>query len=356
MTCKKIHCSDDGPSDGGTNILAKDGVSVMRTVWTSRRALLGTVLLIPSIERALGRSKDYPTRSVTMVAPSAAGGLTSQFARLIGLKLEPRLGQPFVVENRPGTVIATVSVINAAPDGHTILINSSSGIAISATMHKNPPYDPLTDLAPVAAIAGAPQVLVVNATLPVRSLEDLAKLAKAEPTGLTFASTGAGTSQHLYGELLKSVLGINMTHVPYKGAVPALTDVAAGHIALMFSDILNALPMVQAGKLRMIGVATRQRVEAVPEIPSLGEMGASQFDAPPSFIFFVPAKTPTAIVDLLNAEIRSITSNADIRGQFVRFGLVPIDTPGPDELRVFMRSEVARWSGLVQKAGLAGSV
>ena len=205
---------------------------------------------------------------MTIVAPAAPGGLYSLFARLIGSKLEQRLGKPFIVENRPGasSIVGAMSVIRAPHDGYTLMVGNTSGFATNVSLHKNLPYDPVKDFAPIALIARIPEVLVVNAALPVHSLADLAKLAKATPGGLTYGSAGAGTAQHLSGVLLASVLGVELTHVPYKGMQPAINDVAGGHIPFMFSPIPFAQPLAQAGKLRMLGVTTAQRIEAIPEV------------------------------------------------------------------------------------------
>src|SRR6185369_5835192 len=222
-------------------------------------------LLALSSPTAFAQAQDYPNRAVTIVAPAAPGGLYSLFARLIGSKLEQRLGKPFIVENRPGasSIVGATSVIRGPHDGYTLMVGNTSGLATNPTLHKTLPYDPVKDFAPIALIARIPEVLVVNAALPVASLPDLARLARATPGGLTYGSAGPGTAQHLSGVLLASVLGIEATHVPYKGMSPAINDVAGGHIPFMFSPIPFAQPLAQAGKLRMLGVTTAQRIEAI---------------------------------------------------------------------------------------------
>jgi len=199
----------------------------------ARALSLAVSLLALSGPAAL--AQDYPNRAVTIVAPAAPGGLYSLFARLIGSKLEQRLGKPFIVENRPGasSSVGAMSVIRAPRDGYTLMVGNTSGFATNVSLNKNLPYDPVKDFAPIALIARIPEVLVVNAALPVHSLADLAKLAKATPSGLTYGSAGAGTAQHLSGVLLASVLGVELTHVPYKGMQPAISDVAGGHIPLI---------------------------------------------------------------------------------------------------------------------------
>lgn len=318
-----------------------------------RIVALLAALILPSGAAA----QDYPGRAVTIVAPSAPGGLYSLFARIIGNKLEQRFGKPFVVENRPGAsaIVGSMSVIRAPHDGHTLMIANNTGMAVNVTLRKELPYDPASDFAPVALIVRIPEVLVVNAVLPVRSVADLAKLGKATAGGLTYGSAGAGTSQHFSGVLLASALGIPMTHVPYKGMQPAINDVAGGHLPLMFSPIPFALPLAQAGKLRMLGVTITERLEAIPDVPPLTEIGVKDFDAVSWFMLVAPARTPPEIVDLLNREVRTITDDPEVRKEFVRLGLVPVASPPPAELKAFVRAEIVRWGEIVKKAGLQGT-
>ncbi|MEW6454807.1 MAG: tripartite tricarboxylate transporter substrate binding protein [Pseudomonadota bacterium] len=302
-------------------------------------------------------AQDYPNRAVTIVAPAAPGGLYSLFARIIGNKLEQRFGKPFIVENRPGAsaIVGSMSVIRAPHDGYTLMVANNTGMAVNVTLRKELPYDPVNDFVPVALIVRIPEVLVVNAALPVHSVADIAKLGKATPGGLTYGSAGAGTAQHFSGVLLASALGIPMTHVPYKGMQPAINDVAGGHLPLMFSPIPFALPLAQAGKLRMLGVTTTERLEAIPDVPPLTEIGVKDFDAVSWFMLVAGARTPPEIVDLLHREVRTITGDPEVRAAFVRFGLVPVASPPPGELKAFVRSEIVRWGEIVKKAGLQGT-
>jgi tripartite-type tricarboxylate transporter receptor subunit TctC len=200
-----------------------------RAIW----GLIGLVVLAAST----GRAQDYPNRTVTIVAPSAPGGMYSILARLIGSRLERLYGQSFVIENRPGasSITGSVFVAHAAPDGYTLMTAASTTMATNVSLHKHLPYDPLTDFIPIVQIARSPEVLLINSALPVRSIEDLVKLARSTKGGLSFASAGPGTGQHLNGELFKMMLGIPLQHVPYKGMQPALNDLAGGHIAMMTS-------------------------------------------------------------------------------------------------------------------------
>jgi tripartite-type tricarboxylate transporter receptor subunit TctC len=312
------------------------------------------LLMVLATGHARAQSSDYPTRTVTIIAPSAPGGLYSLFARILGSKLEQRFGRTFVVENRPGaaSVIGAQLVARAAPDGYTLMTASGATLAVNVTLHKQLPYDPVADFVPIALIARVPEVLVVNPGLPVHSLADLALLARTQ--ALTFASAGPGTAQHLEGEMLRRALNLEMTHVPYKGALPALNDVIGGHVTMMFSPVANALSMIQAGKVRAIGIAASTRVEALPGVPPLAEIGAPGFEAGGWFMLVAPAATPRAIVARLADASRAILAEPELRAQFVRQGLIPVDTPPPDELKVFVREQIAYWDRTLHRIGLAG--
>jgi tripartite-type tricarboxylate transporter receptor subunit TctC len=283
---------------------------------------LALTLSLAALDRPAAAQPDYPSRIVTIVAPSAPGGLYSLFARILGHALEQRLGQTFVVENRPGaaSVVGAVAVAHAAPDGYTLMTASGTTLAVNVTLHKKLPYDPVVDFVPIALIARVPEVLVVNPALPIHSFADLKALAHTQP--LTFASAGPGTAQHIEGEMLRQALGLDMTHVPYKGALPALNDVVGGHVTMMFSPVANALSMIQAGKVRAIGLATRERVEALPDLAPLADIG--------------------------------ILADPKLREQFIQQGLVPVATPSVDELKVFVREQIAYWDRTLHKIGLAG--
>ena len=320
------------------------------------RPLLSLALLLAAAADLVApvAAADYPTRLVTIVAPSAPGGLYSLFARILAGKLEQRLGRTFVVENRPGaaSVVGALAVARAAPDGYTLMVASGATMAVNVTLHKALPYDPAADFVPIALIARVPEVLVVDPALPIRSLADLTAYANDHP--VTFASAGAGTAQHLEGEMLKRALGVEMTHVPYKGALPALNDVMGGHVTMMFSPVANALSMIAAGKVRAIGLATRDRVAALPDVPPLAALGAAGFDAAGWFMLVAPAATPRAIVDRLHREMRAILADPALRQQFVDEGLIPVDTPPPDALTTYVRDQIAVWRDTLTRIGLAG--
>ncbi len=317
--------------------------------------LLSALLLSAFLATPLASAPDtYPSRLVTIVAPSAPGGLYSLFARILAAKLEPRLGQTFVVENRPGaaSVVGAQAVARATPNGYTLMVASGATMAVNVTLHKALPYDPVADFVPIALIARVPEVLVVDPTLPIRSLADLAAYAKTH--AVTFGSAGPGTAQHLEGEMLKRALDVEMTHVPYKGALPALNDVMGGHVTMMFSPVANALSVIAAGKVRAIGLAARDRVEALPDVPPLAAIGAEGFDAAGWFMLVAPAATPKPIVDRLHAELRDIVADPTLHQQFVHQGLIPVTTPSPDELKTYVRDQIAYWRDTLNRIGLAG--
>ena len=322
-----------------------------------RLAMAAAVLPVLAGSPVLAQSSAYPTRTVTIVAPAAPGGLYSLFARLIGTKLEQRFGQPFIVENRPGasSIVGSMSVIRAPHDGYTLMVANSTGLAVNPTMRKRLPYDPVKDFAPIALLGRIPEVLVVNAALPIRSIADIATYAKSKPEGLSYASAGAGTGPHLSGFQLASVLGIAMTHVPYKGMSPAINDVAGGHIPLMFSPIPFAVPLAQAGKLRMLGITTADRVEIIPDVPPLVEIGVKDFSATTWWMLVAAADTRKDIVDTLHREVRAIITDQSVRQELLRLGILPVQSPPPDELKRFMQAEIVRVGEIVKKAGLAGS-
>jgi tripartite-type tricarboxylate transporter receptor subunit TctC len=306
----------------------------------------------------LAWAQDYPTHSVTIVVPFTPGGSTDMLARMLGQKLEQRLGKTFVVENRPGagTLIAASAVAKAEPNGHQLMMAPSSTMAVNPTLYRKLPYDPTTDFIPLAGLAQVPFILMVNPSLPVHSLEEFIKYAKERPGQLSFASVGPGVPHHLYAEVLMSMTGIAMTHVPYKGSAPALNDVVAGHIPLMFSDIPPALGMLRAGKVRPLGVTTRSRVPALPDVPSLAEAGLPEFNLAGWHMLVAPGKTPRNVVERLHTELIRILALPDVTAEIPRLGMLAFDNPSVDGLQGFVKSEIVRWGQVVQRAGIAGKL
>jgi len=302
-------------------------------------------------------AEQYPSRPVTFIVPFAPGGVTGLFARLAGQKLEQRLGKPFVVEHRPGGggVTAATAVAHGTPDGYTIMMASSTVLAINVSVRKNLAYDPMKDLAPIALLARVPFVLLVNPDLPIKSVDDLVKYAKANPGKVSYGTPGPGTFHHLNAEMFRSMFGLQLVHVPYKGSAPALTDLVAGHIQMMFCDVPPAKSLIESGKVRALGVTTAQRVAAVPNIPPLAEVGIPNYDASSWHTITTTAGVPKPIIDKLAGEIRAIMSEADVQKLLSDDGAIPQVSPSPDELKKFVQSEIVRWADVVKKAGIAGS-
>jgi tripartite-type tricarboxylate transporter receptor subunit TctC len=322
---------------------------------------LGLVLALALIGArpgpAAAQPSDYPSRPVSFIVPFAPGGVTSLFARVLGQRLEQRLGKPFIVENRPGGggVTAAAAVAHAAPDGYTIMMASSTVLAINVTMRKSLPYDPRKDLAPIALLARVPFVLVVNPSLPIQSVADLVKFAREKPGQIAFGTPGPGTFHHLNAEMFKAIFGLDLVHVPYKGSAPALSDLIGGHIQFMFCDVPPAMSLIQSGQIRALGVTTKERVPAVKDIPPLAEVGVPGYDTASWHTVTTTGGVPKSIVDKLSGHIREIMSDASVTEALVKDGAIPQVSPSPDEMRRFVESEIVRWGKVVEQAGLKGS-
>ena len=271
-------------------------------------------------------AEDYPSHTVTIVNPFAPGGGTDLLARMVAGKLEQRLGKTFVVENKTGagSIIAAVAVQKSAPDGYTLLMAPTPTMATNVALYKSLPYEPQTDFIPIALLGQTPFVLLVNPALPVKSVGELIAYSKANPGKLSFASVGPGVPHHLYMEMLKSMTGIAASHVPYRGSLPALNDVIAGHVQMMFCDLGPATGALQAGTVRPLGMSSTFRVPGFENIPPLAENGVPGFDAVGWQMLVAPAKTPRPIVDQLNREMTAILAEPDTKAQILRFGFIPV--------------------------------
>ena len=324
----------------------------------TRRTFLAALppLLAPIGARATDE-ENYPARPVTVVVPYAAGGGLDVVTRLLAQKLAERTGKNFIVENRLGAggVIAASSVAKAAPDGYTLFSGSSTQLAIQVTLHKALPYNPATDFVPIALVASVPFVLIVHPSLPVHSAGDLIKLAKAKPGQLQFGSSGIGGPPHLYMELLQTMTGTKMVHIPYKGTAQAIVDVVAGRVPILMSDVAPAAPLIKAGKVRALGVSSTTRVAVLPDVPPIAQNGVPGFDAVAWLMLVAPAATPPAIVDKLHADLQAIVAAPDTQQKLVTLGVIPIGTPPVPTLRAFVKTEIGRWAKVVEHAGLAGS-
>src|SRR3984893_6022702 len=318
-----------------------------------RRMRLLWALLLVLAASATALAQDYPTRNVIFVVPTGAGAATDLLARILAPQLGDRLGRPFVVEDRPGagTLTASNTVARATPDGYTILMGTSTPLAINATLYKHLPYDPVKDFIPLALIATIPFVLVVNNDLPVRSVGELVAYAKAHPGELSYGSTGPGTPFHLNAELFSAMTGIQMVHVPYKAVVDAQVDLMCGRIQVMFTDFTSSVPLIKDGKMRALGVTTKARAAAMPDLAPIAALGVPGFDAAAWQMVVAPGATPRPIVDKLHAELEAIMALPGTRNAITRIGLVPADNSSIEELQAFVRSEIVRWGEIVKRSG-----
>jgi tripartite-type tricarboxylate transporter receptor subunit TctC len=288
------------------------------------RGLAVIAALITFVQHRPAAADDYPSRPVTLIAPWPAGGAVDTLCRIFAARLTDRLGKTVVVDNRPGagSVLGVAATARAAPDGYTLVMAGSAALATTVTIYRKLPYDPSKDFAPLALITRIPFVLVVNPSLPVNSVTDLIKLAKNEPGRLSYASGGPGSPHHLFTELFKSMTGTEMLHVPYKGSAPALNDVVAGQVPLMFGDVVASLPLVSAGKVRALGVSSTTRIPSVPDIPTIAESGVSGYEGVGWVMIVAPAHTPGAVVERLYAELKSIAALPEVQEQMIALGTI----------------------------------
>jgi tripartite-type tricarboxylate transporter receptor subunit TctC len=291
------------------------------------------------------RAEDYPSRPITLMVPLAAGGGMDFIARTIGAKLSERLGKPVLIENRP----------KAPPDGYTLLLVPSPTITTNLVVYKQLPYDPLKDFVPIALTSDVGFALVVNPTLPINTFADLIKYAKEKPGELIAGTSGAATMVHLAGELLMSRTGIKIRHVHYRGSPPAMNDVVAGHIHMMFADPVTGANLARDGKVRALGVSSKTRLSVFPELAPIAELGLPGYQATNWHMVLAPAQTPPAVVEKLSAEIRAVSALPEIKEKIAKIGLIPLQSPPPAELKTFLESEITTWGKFVQQIGLAGS-
>lgn len=295
---------------------------------------------------------DFPTKPIRFVIPAAAGGPTEITGRLIGQKMQDILGQPVVIDARPGAGgnVGADLVAKAAPDGYTILMATIGTHAINQTLYKKLPFDPVKDFTPVSQVVQYPLILVVNPKVPAQNVKDLIDYAKKNPGKLNRASGGSGTSMHLSGELFRAQAGVDMPHIPYKGSLPALTDLIGGQVDLMFDSLMTALPHVKSGKLRALGVTGTQRSSAAPDIPTIAEAGVPGYSAVGWIGVVAPAGTPQPIVAKLHDAIVKALNTPDIREKLVAQAAEPVGS-SPQEFAAFMRTETEKWARAVRASG-----
>ncbi len=319
---------------------------------SAARALLSAAVILGGVLAA--QAQTYPSRLVKLVVPTSAGGPTDGMARRLAEKLAPVLGQTVIVENLAGGAGGTLgarAVASAPPDGHTLLFSIPGPLVTAPVVYKNIGYDPLKSFAPVATILSSPQLLVVNPSLPVKSLPELVAYAKANPGRISFASGGFGTQPHLLGEMLKLLAGLDMVHVPYKGAAPALTDLMTGHVQMYFETVASMYPHVEAGKLRALAVADDTRNSHLPETPTTAEAGYPKLKATLWMGVLAPAGTPAAIVNRLNAAINDALRTPDFETAFARVS-AKAKIGSPQDFADFLGAETRKWAEVVNAAGI----
>jgi tripartite-type tricarboxylate transporter receptor subunit TctC len=294
----------------------------------------------------------YPSKPIRIVVPYPPGGFNDILGRTLAAKFQEAWGQPAIVDNKPGanTVIGTDAVAKAAPDGHTLLVVAFP-FAVTPSLIKNLPYDTLRDFAPVALCAQSPNILVANPELPVKSVADLIALAKAKPDGLSYASTGNGSSNHISMELFKSLAGVKLVHVPYKGSAPAVVDLLSGQVQVMFDNAPNVMPQVRAGKLRALAQSGATRSPVAPDLPTVAEAGVPGYEVTVWFGLVAPAGTPREIVSKLNAEVLKILALPDVRERFLALGVEPAGST-PEEFARYIRVQMDKWAKVVRDAGV----
>jgi len=300
-----------------------------------------------------GAATAYPGKPIRFVVPFPPGGPLDIMARAIGQKLTESWSQPVVVDNRPGAggSLGAELVAKAPGDGYTLLMGAVSTHAINPHLYARIGYDPFKDFVPVALVAEVPNVLVVNPTVPATSVQELVALAKAKPGYLNFGSGSTGSTGHLAGELFKSLAGVDMVHIPYKGGAPAMQDLLGGQVQLMFDNLANSLPQVKAGKLRALAVTTSSRSPAMPDLPTVNEAGVKGFDLSTWFGVFVPAGTPPEIVTKLNAGIVAALDSKELRERLAAMGTMPPGNNTPAAFAAFMRAENAKYAKVVKESG-----
>lgn len=308
-----------------------------------------------SLSAGATAADNWPTKPIRLVIPFTAGGNTDVVARLIAPHIEKAVGQTIVVENRPGAAgnIGAENVARAEPDGYTFLMGTVGTQAINYSIYKDIRFKP-EDFAPVTLIASVPNVLVVNPSLPVNSVQELIEYGKKNPDTLTFASSGAGTSIHLSGEMFKNRTGTDMVHVPYKGSSPAVTDLVGGQVHLMFDNLPTSLPFIKNGKLRALAVTSAERSTNLPDVPTMIEAGVPDFEAGSWFGILAPAGTPEAIVNKVDQAIQAAMASPEMQKRLIDLGAVPA-VKGPKEFDAYIGTEIDKWKAVVQAAGASNN-
>ena len=317
-----------------------------------RRTLSALVVAFAAAIAATAVSaQDFPSRPITIIVPQPPGGGTDIISRIVAQQLSVQLGKPVVVENKPGagTVVGTDAAAKAAPDGYTLLAGLTANMAVNPSLFKKLPYDPIRDFTPVGMMAEFPFVLVVSKNFPAKSVKELLAMAKAKPGEINFASAGNGTGQHLSAELFKLMAGVDMTHVPYRGAAPAYSDVISGRTPVFFDNLASALGQIRGGAVRALGVTGKERSPLLPDVPTIAEAGVPGYQNYVWFGLWAPKKTPQPVVEKLYAEIRKAVATPSVKDRIMKDAGVPMDTPLKD-IEPMEKAEIAKWADVVKRA------
>jgi tripartite-type tricarboxylate transporter receptor subunit TctC len=323
----------------------------MRTFSLSFAAGIAAAALV-AVGLAPAQAQSYPSQPIKIIVATPPGGIADLVGRTLAQKLG-EAGKTAVVENRTGAAgaIAAEAAAKAPADGYTLFIGMHQTNAILPHLVPKLAYDGIKDFAPITNIAGSANILVVNPSVPAKSMQELVAYAKVNPGKLTYASQGNGSSGHIVGEQFKQIAGVDITHVPYRGAAPAIQDLVAGHVSMMFDIVPLARTQLQAGKVRALAVAAPQRVAAVPDVPTMAEAGFPQLEGGPWFGLMAPAGTPRAVIDWLNGEARKAFSAPDVRERFIAQGMtLPLGTP--EQFSAYVAAESKRWGDIIRKAGI----
>jgi tripartite-type tricarboxylate transporter receptor subunit TctC len=312
-------------------------------LWSAAAAALS--LAFPAL------AADFPTKPITMVVPFAPGGPTDAMARTLAAAV--KLGQPVIVENKAGAGgnLGAEAVARADKDGQTLLFGTSGPLAINVSLYKKIGYDPVKSFAPVIQVGHLPNVLVVHPAIPAKNVKELVAYGKAHPGMLSFASSGNGASSHLAGVMFNNAAGTDFLHVPYKGTGPALTDLLGGQVSMTFTDVLTALPYIKSGKLRALGVTTKERSQVLPDVPTIAEQGYRGFDVSVFFGLVVPAGTPKDAIDKLNQAFADALKQPEVRKTLLAQGLEFAPSTSPEQLGAFIQAEVPKWRAVVKSSG-----
>ncbi len=338
--------------DTRTNTRTDPTMAHTLTPYCARRWLLCAAVASLAAQALPAAAQDYPQRPVRLIVPFAPGGSADVFGRYLAQRLQESMGQNFVVENRPGagSVIGTDAVAKSAPDGHTLLVMSNTH-TVNESLIQNKPFALMRDFLPIAPINYSDLVLVAKAALPTNNLPDLIKAAKAKPDGMSYASSGPGTPYHMAGELFKSMAGIAVVHIPYKGSAGARTDVLGGQVDMMFDAIPTMTEHIKGGKIKALATTGKQRSGILPDVPTMAEAGVPGYEATIWLGLMAPKGTPAAVINKLNAEVAKITANPETRKAWTAQGTTAM-TMSVDEFTRYVNADIAKWAHIVKAAGV----